>query len=573
MTRRKRTPSPSPFSPQKRVAFEIPASLQQFSTISRSLATNRELYASGGSGQPAPSSQSETRPSSQSSLHSAASLSNGPKSVGNATSQLVAPKRASADAQAGQQSVSGNQRRPAASESVEHPRTHQNVVSGSPPFAAAQAKASFAPPSTSPQARREHIPSTTPTGIQEPPLKPGEAPSLVTHPNLIASLIAQKRAENEAKGMRELWARRQAEYRKSRSPASELATEVDTEAARNETPKNTPQAISHHPPARPIAPQRMAYAPALSRLETRTPGAETVSTPATEPSAKEMDKDTQTPRQALASENDSLFGSPFSSPMAEFLERATDNVGLKDAIEPTSAASTRTSAAQTPPQMAAMRATSSHVNEPSKLSKAVTIPPLFSDNPKLTQQPPQNQPYHDHVRPNAATLHNQYGAMQKQHQTSTSVPAQPSAPRQASVGSTPSAGGRPLSLPQRHPYFQQTPTPSGYYKVDFRTSPGMTSSTVPSTFPPAQYGKPPGHIDPRYPHYGMGMLPMYPMAQPMQGPIAAYGVAAPSAVTPPSQQPRQQPSASNVLTPADMVAGINTRFKISTQNDFVVPKR
>ncbi|EXJ78537.1 hypothetical protein A1O1_08938 [Capronia coronata CBS 617.96] len=576
MTRRKRTPSPSPSSPQKRVAFEIPASLQQFSTISRSLATNKDLNtpAPSSSGQHVTHAESRPRPSPQALLQPAATFSTGPKSGGNVAPQ----KQPSTNGQTWQEPLQRNNRPLASSRQGDEPGRHPSVAGGFPQFAPAQTSALVAPTSMSLQVQKEGLPAATPSIGEEPALKPGETPSLTTHPNLIASLIAQKRAENEQKGMRQIWARRQAEYLSSKSPSSQLATELSTEAGRNEAPNPDSGAISNTLPTRPMQP-RAAYAPALSRLEVQTPATDSVSTPATEASAK----DTETPKPLLASENDSLFGSPFSSPMAEFLEKATDNAGLKEGVDQGSTANTRISAAPTSvgQNPDAARPAASQPSEARNPSRAVTIPPLFSDHPQRSQVPPQNQMYHGGIGANTSMPQKQLAAMQRQHQPNPSVPATQPGPRRGSFMPTSSVASHTTPTPQRHPYFQQTPSPGGYYKVDFRNSSGATPNSGPNatTFSPLMYAKSPGQADPGYPSYSIGMLPMYPVAQPLQGQIPAYGVdpahatATPAVVVSGPHQLKRHSFNPNSLTPADMVAGINTRFKISTKDDFVVPKR
>ena len=72
MTRRKRTPSP--FDPSKRVAFEIPASLQQFSSISRSLATHTSPPRQTTAGRSTNSPRTQPRPISQSSSQPSPSI-------------------------------------------------------------------------------------------------------------------------------------------------------------------------------------------------------------------------------------------------------------------------------------------------------------------------------------------------------------------------------------------------------------------------------------------------------------------------------------------------------------------
>ncbi|EXJ81338.1 hypothetical protein A1O3_07628 [Capronia epimyces CBS 606.96] len=573
MTRRKRTPSPSPSSPPKRVAFEIPSSLQQFSNISRSLAVSRDSSGPAPSGQSITNSHPQPRPGSRSSSHSAVSLSTGPNIVENAASQFPSQKQFSTEGQAWHQPMPWNNIHVAASEQVDERGKRSTPAGGPPPFTASQTRPAAAPSSTSPQERRQNFPIGPPDTAKEPILKPGETPTLTTHPTLIASLIAKKRAENEAKGMRQRWARRQAEYRMSRSPASQLGTEMNTEAGPNEGQKPHPRALSNPKPAMHVPPPREAYAAMLSRLEIRTPTAEAVSTPATDPSTKS----TETPKALPVGEDDSLFGSPFSSPMTEFLERATDDAGLKDGIEPSTGVPTRLSATQTsvPRNSDAARPGVSQTSETNKPPKVVTVPPLFSDHRHATPLTAQNQTYLGGLGANATMPQNQPASMHRQYQTNSSIHPQSSAPRQASFVSTLPAASHPPSMPHRHPYFQQTPSPSGYYKVDFRTSHAASSGLGPmhTSFTPLLYPKSPaqGDTEDPNPNYQMVILPMYSMAQQLQGQATEYGTAAGLAATP--QQAKLQSSGPNSNTAADMVAGISTRFKTTTKDDFVMLRR
>ncbi|KAL2406932.1 hypothetical protein ABEF95_002815 [Exophiala dermatitidis] len=617
MTRRKRTPSPSPASPQKRVAFEIPPSLQQFSTISRSLANSRDSHPASTSTQAVSNGPTQTQPQprrvSQSSSQAGASLSAGTKIQENARSDIHSQQRHSMDVQSWPQSSLKNNPNLAGSRRGDEAGKQQGVNNSFPSSNLAQSRDPAVSSTTSPQLRRESMPTRFPAAPEEPPLKPGETPTLATHPNLIAQLVAKKRAENEAMGVRELWARRQAEYRLSKSPASQSLTEPnkdlgDLGRTGNQLPPQS-RAFSNplpaRPPIQPPVPAYVPYAPAPSRIETRAPAAETRTAPAVEQSGKGTDT-SKAPR--ASGETDSLFGSPFS----EFLEKATDNAGLKEGNEPSSAVSAGNSAAPTPgpqgPDAAQSRPTSSHqaaeTNKPA--TNVTSIPPLFSDKPKSTgtgvQAPtPQNRPYHrgsGSSGPNVSTAqHQNTGMMQRQSQAHATVSSQPPSGQAArqdifvmtpSVASSQSSTGATL---RRHPYFEQTPTPGGYYKVDFRVSAdGTTSPTaIPAGHASLPYGKPLGPPNAAYPGYAMGMMPVLPIQQqqqPMPGQVPvqrpAYGGMAVGPATGTvatavpggaAQPPKQHSPGLNVITQADRIAGINMRFKISTQNDFAVPKR
>ncbi|KAJ9498170.1 hypothetical protein H2202_006321 [Exophiala xenobiotica] len=566
MTRRKRTSSPSP-SPstsqnQKRVAFEIPASLQQFSTISRSLATTP------GSKTPTTSvkkTQSQPRPTSQSPSYPRPSL---PATTSpNRTHVFVPQKRSFPDAQPWPQPVPKNQAYSAASR---HGGKPVNQPKASPPATMSQARPAPRAPA-SPQQRSASNPGLPTVSGQEPPLKPGEAPNLKTHPNLIASLVAQKRAENDAMGFRERWARKQAEYRMSKSPANQLNHELHQETVGSNNKQNQSRSASNPLPARsaPAAPQAKPSAPVI--IEVDTPTAETVSTPPTEDSRKrKRPSEDQRPN-----EDDSLFESPFSSPIEKFLERATDDAGLKDGAERNATTPARSSMAGTPTvpprdqQRQHISQVSNHPDPPGNSS----IPPLFSDKPYSNQSRSQSK---QAVQSNM--YNNSHTVMQQQQQPypNSSMPMQNTTNQSIAYGPQSQTAPRP-SLAPPHPYNARgSQSIPGYYKTDMgqyynnTASPAASSSPSPNYGTSQAYGKSPAPMGMTYPSYNIGGNPYMYALPPAPGALPTYGATMVASAA--AEQTKTQHSDPGLMTAADMVAGVNTKFRISTKDGFAVPK-
>ena len=113
---------------------------------------------------------------------------------------------------------------------------------------ASSAKATTRTSGESPVLRKDGL--YVPHISEEPVLQPGGAPILRTHPNLIARLCALKRAENERLGNREIWARRQAEFRASLSPRSQSVIELNTQVGHTWVSRAQPRTISDPLPTR-----------------------------------------------------------------------------------------------------------------------------------------------------------------------------------------------------------------------------------------------------------------------------------------------------------------------------------
>jgi hypothetical protein len=77
-----------------------------------------------------------------------------------------------------------------------------------------------------------------------------------------------------------------------------------------------------------------------------------------------------------------------------------------------------------------------------------------------------------------------------------------------------------------------------------------------------------------YNGYTMGPVHPYTIPQPglapPPGPLQTYGTVAAAA---PTDRPKRQATSGGYLTAADLVAGVNTKFKHATKSGFSVPKR
>ncbi|KIX98521.1 uncharacterized protein Z520_05822 [Fonsecaea multimorphosa CBS 102226] len=577
MTRRKGRPSPPPSSLSKIPgSFEIPASLHQFSTISRSLAAtmatgagsynNRPLSKTTSIPQVSPkftpaNALSQPAPNSQSSSHAPSSFSTTPRAGQYATNKANPLKRSLSEAQHDSRSV----QQPPFSKPVSRDGEQSNTHSQARPKATTAVSVYN---SHSPQTLHATVSTFTPA--EEPPLRPGEAPVLATHPNLIAQLIARKRAENEKLGNRERWARRQREHRLSQSPATQSANEPKPQHGRNEMPKAPPQSSSNPPLARSVSTTPTVKPVTSIVFNAQTPVAESPSTPATEDSIKPTEN---TSERRQSNDNDSLFESPFSSPIVEFLEKATDNAGLKDPLQNHGAMSTKpvgtVAAAPIPHPESAAKAESSR-STTNKFKETSAIPPLFSDKPLTNQS--QSQPFRTNsMQSPSVNVH-------QQAQTDSLTPAQGQMPQHQQRGGPPQLAPRQLPAPRPIPYYPQNVGMPGFYRVEMSPSWSAGSSnfvatpvsSMPSTHAYDQQILPASMA---YSPYGVGSMGAYvvgPDLPPAPGPLRTYGN---TVATTAAGQTKEQLIMTGHITAADMVAGINTRFKIATKDDFTVPKR
>jgi hypothetical protein len=240
MTKRKRTPSSSP-PPRARVPFQIPASLQRLSMISRSLVHQSEKLA--GPSQDDQNSRiiAQAQPLGEV-LPSVAATSGGTEARDGQAKGFRAfapPKQPSfPDAQTW---VAPKPRRSHA------PDNTGFIPPGQPSFPQGQASPQpqprggipppqpqpheLATPAVGPGLAPQPIPPEAALANLEPPPADGEVLCLETQPNRIAALIAQKRAANEANRRREVWARQQAAHRiSSQAPDDQLLNELNSAA-------------------------------------------------------------------------------------------------------------------------------------------------------------------------------------------------------------------------------------------------------------------------------------------------------------------------------------------------------
>jgi hypothetical protein len=240
MTKRKRTPSPSP-PPRVRVPFQIPASLQRLSMLSRSLVHQSEKLAGLGQDDHNARMIAQAQPLGEVSPSVAAASERAEARDGQAqgfrafappkqpsfpeAQTWVAPKPRRShvpdDAVAmppGQPSIPQGQAEPQSQPQrgtpPSQPQPHKVVTSAARP--------GLAPPPIPPEAALANL---------EPPPADGEVLCLETQPNRIAALIAQKRAANEANRRREVWTRQQVAHRiSSQAPDDQLLSELNSAA-------------------------------------------------------------------------------------------------------------------------------------------------------------------------------------------------------------------------------------------------------------------------------------------------------------------------------------------------------
>ena len=582
MTRPKRRTPPS--STPKRVSFEIPASLREFSSISRSLATKMATgnlsYTNNASqisaGQLAAHALAAQRPSSQSFTHSAATSSSTPISSQNATSKSIPQKRSFSDYQPSAPSMNAEQSSTLAevmalaraTVAASKAQTGQVPQVSIQPSGARYTKsgdpnmvAQIAARQREQNARARAAKDAPPAFYnEEPPLKIGEAPSLTTHPNLIAQMVARKRAEAEASGSRQHWARQQQEYRLSESPGAQLSHELNAQVSMNDAHQYQPRSISNPlpaqsapsiPPFKPPTPIVFnAELPAAPRvapplLNTGVPtshpsgaGSEpmparedSISTDAARSQRQASNNNSSAPQPSP--ETDSLFGSPFSSPIVEFLEKATDNAGLKDALEPNRVASTRTSvsAISAPAAHAGNVGTTTPSTSAAKVSRSQAqseVPALFSDRP-LNIQTQSGVPSATQVRMEVREQQLEMHPVVKR--TNTKLPWKGQGVLQLVPRKSPA--------PKAVPYYPQQAGMPGYYRVEAHRN--WLPGTAPyGPYPPS--AQPHAYLPPPQPYPGMAYngyvtSPVHPYTMPQPGlppapgPLQTYGTVVASAPT------------------------------------------
>ncbi|KIV94437.1 hypothetical protein PV10_02204 [Exophiala mesophila] len=590
MTRRKRTPSPS--AAQKRVAFEIPASLQQFSSISRSLATN--IATPDNTGHPGPLNASHPLPTKPSTPAAATKPSSRPVTHSQKFTQTS--QRPSSVGREAWINQSATKPANVSSASTKSQTSATQASRTTPRHSSTPTRAD----STSTQRQASSNPTSTTASAMEPELKDGEAPTLKTHPNLIAALIAAKRAENEAIGNRERWARQQSEYRATKSPSAQPSIESHVENVQKPPAQPQQRAISNPLPARPTK-----TTPNARRTTQQTTSKPPIICTTKMPSNLTATPNTQDPEASAA-----IFESPFSTPIAEFLERATDEMGPgRDSLglnSPSTSAHMDTNKPNPPP---APRSSSQQPQH------HVVVPPLFSDkstvqNPHPQQPHSSNQNHQQFQQTSTSSTIPQYGRvpapmMQSMplSQTTTNLQTHTSMQHGLSMAQ-PYPNDVQLQQHQQHqpqtrPYYPLPRGQQGFHKIDLRPqfninrmqqsdnsrmsqdqvaatsssfdpSVGMNSPHIMQT---AMMSNTNAHLPNIIPYSRMmPSTPRVAMPFPLPDQIPTYGnpeIRAPPRPTPPPQLG----TPSGFMTAADMVAGINTRFKIATPNGFSVPKR
>jgi hypothetical protein len=245
MTKRKRTPSSSPPS-RARVPFQIPASLQRLSMISRSLVHQSEKLA--GLSQDDENSRviAQAQPLDEV-LPSVAAPSGGTEARDGQAKGFRAfapPKQPSfPDAQTW---VAPKPRRSHAPDNAGFIPPRQPPLPQGQAGPQSQPRGGIPPPPPPPPQPQPHkvaiptvgpglapqpIPPEAALANLEPPPADGEVLCLETQPNRIAALIAQKRAANEANRRREVWARQQVAHRiSSQAPDDQLLNELNSAA-------------------------------------------------------------------------------------------------------------------------------------------------------------------------------------------------------------------------------------------------------------------------------------------------------------------------------------------------------
>ena len=240
MTKRKRTPSSSP-PPRSRVPFQIPASLQRLSMISRSLAHQSDKLA--GVSQDDQNAHVITQPQPLGEvLPSVAATSGGTESRdGQAQGfRAFAPPKQPSFPDTQTWVVSKPRRSHVPDNAGFMPPTQPSFPQGQagqqpqprrgipPPQPQPQEAAT---PAVGPGLAPQPIPPEAALANLEPPPADGEVLCLETQPNRIAALIAQKRAANEANRRREVWARQQVAHRiSSQAPDDQLLNELNSAA-------------------------------------------------------------------------------------------------------------------------------------------------------------------------------------------------------------------------------------------------------------------------------------------------------------------------------------------------------
>jgi hypothetical protein len=214
MTRRKRSPSPS--YPNKRIAFQIPDSLQQLSALSRTLAQQADTLVGGGQDD----QNARITAQAQSLGHALSQAVTNPKPESSCFQKIVPQTQEFPDTQPW---IQPHSRPLPQSKQLGFP-VFNTQGSLSRPIPLAQTNT----PTTCQSIPRTPIAQTSPAQTYNEPLaKEGEPLCLATQPKQIAALIAKKRAENEANNQREKWAQEQFAHRLLQAPDDRLLRELN----------------------------------------------------------------------------------------------------------------------------------------------------------------------------------------------------------------------------------------------------------------------------------------------------------------------------------------------------------
>ena len=221
MTKRKRTPPPSP--PTRASVLQIPASLQRLSLLSRSLAFQADNLASDGQ-----DTQSADAVAQAQAVSGIAPAEMAPVNINSSNGQNQGFK-AFAPSKQPTFPVTQTWVEPKA-RAVPTPDAAGFMPPTQPSFPQGQAwpqpqfrKAVVPPPHLAPH---PNAPQTTPIHLDPAPMN-GEPLCLETQPHLVAALIAQKRAANEANRKREAWTKKASQHRRSQRPDDQLISELN----------------------------------------------------------------------------------------------------------------------------------------------------------------------------------------------------------------------------------------------------------------------------------------------------------------------------------------------------------
>ena len=331
MTKRKRTPSSSP-APRARVSFQIPASLQRLSMISRSLAHQSDTLAVNADGpNPRIIAQAQALGGATPSVATASSKTEVRDGRGHGFRAFAPPKQPSfPDAQTW---VAPTPRRlPIPDDTGFMPSTQPSFPPGQAwpqpqprkvvpwPQSPSQTAATLAP-TPPPSWVPPPVPTeATLTDLEAPPAE-GETLCLETQPNRIAALIAQKRAANEANRRREAWTRQAAAHRmSSQAPDDQLLNELNSALGQSSVANNAAQASTSSLPQQYVTPTTpITFDPVIPSAGVQAHSETVAQTDKASKANKKPARDLTSARpaksteRALSHDHDSLFSSSGTS--------------------------------------------------------------------------------------------------------------------------------------------------------------------------------------------------------------------------------------------------------------------